>query len=534
MTASALLGRESAVAHLRRAVDDALVGRGRFELIVGESGIGKTALAAEIADYAAVRDLGVLWATCWDGDGAPPYWPWVQVRRAYQTESRQWSSTVEGPPDVSRILSELADPAVGRSMLGDSRERFALFDAVSSFLLTAARARPLLVVVDDLQWADTPSLLLLTFLARQVRTGPLLVMGTFRDDEVGADRRRGPLLAQACGMGEVIALTGLATGEVEQLIGSMTGTTAGGLAADVFGRSGGNPFFVREVTQLLLSRGALEENAAVGGIPDGVRQVVAQRLARLPQASVTILTVAAVAGRDNSGDLLARVSGADIEQVAQRLDGAVRARMLVPPLGPAGPYRFTHDLFRETLYEGLTPSARAGLHLRVARALQVSQSNGSVVHPAELAHHLLLATIGQPGAPGSLADEAVRYGVLAAREAVARLAYEDAVGHVQRQLDGLAPAGCCVSRSGWNWCCVGRMPSAVLGTSPPLARTTGRRWSWPAIHRGRLTWPKSRSGFTRSAWNRVPRARSRVRLARPAASGRPDQSPTAERVHPRR
>ena len=266
-------------------------------------------------------------------------------------------------------------------------------------------------------------------------------MGTFRDDEVGADRRRGPLLAQACGMGEVIALTGLATGEVEQLIGSMTGTTAGGLAADVFGRSGGNPFFVREVTQLLLSRGALEENAAVGGIPDGVRQVVAQRLARLPQASVTILTVAAVAGRDTSGDLLARVSGADIEQVAQRLDGAVRARMLVPPLGPAGPYRFTHDLFRETLYEGLTPSARAGLHLRVARALQVSQSNGSVVHPAELAHHLLLATIGQPGAPGSLADEAVRYGVLAAREAVARLAYEDAVGHVQRQLDGLAPAG---------------------------------------------------------------------------------------------
>ena len=150
MTASALLGRESAVAHLRRAVDDALVGRGRFELIVGEAGIGKTALAAEIADYAAVRDLGVLWATCWDGDGAPPYWPWVQVRRAYQTESRQWSSTVEGPPDVSRILSELADPAVGRSMLGDSRERFALFDAVSSFLLTAARARPLLVVVDDL------------------------------------------------------------------------------------------------------------------------------------------------------------------------------------------------------------------------------------------------------------------------------------------------------------------------------------------------------------------------------------------------
>ena len=425
---------------LRNAVDDAVTGRGRLTLIVGEAGIGKTALAAEVAGYAAGCGMRVLWATCWDGDGAPPYWPWVQVLRGHEAGHGHHSMFGSDTTDIARIMPESAGQA---TVLGDGgRERFVLFDAVASLLVGAARARPLLVILDDLQWADVPSLLLLNFLAGQVMTAPLMVTGTFRDEEVSPDDQRGRLLAQARGNGEVVALTGLAAVDVERLMGSVAGMRPHpGLAADMLRCTGGNPFFVREVTQLLVSRGGLAGSAAsMGGIPDGVRQAVTQRLARLPQACVSILTVAAVAGQETDRDMLARVAGGEINVLTERLDEAVRARVLAAPPGPAGPYRFAHDLFRETLYDALAPGVRAELHLHCARALQESQADGSAVHAAELAHHLLLAAVGLPSA-ADLGEEAVRYGIQAAEEATARLAYEDAIGHIQRQMDLLGPAG---------------------------------------------------------------------------------------------
>jgi tetratricopeptide (TPR) repeat protein len=445
VTQGGLVGRESARASLCRAVDDAVAGRGRFTSVVGEAGIGKTALVAEVADYAVERGMGLLWATCWDGDGAPPYWPWVQVLRAYDERYGQQPTGVSDGAGGATTMLALAAQLSGRPAAapGDgARERFTLFDAVSSSLVRAALVRPLLIVLDDLQWADVPSLLLLNFLARQVVAAPLAVVGAFRDDEVGADEALRLLLAKARGNGDVVALTGLVTADVERLMRLVAGASPqADLAADVSRRTGGNPFFVREVTQLLLSRGGLGENASgVRGIPDGVRQVVAQRLARLPQTCVSILEVAAVAGQETGIDVLVRVCDADVDTLTARLDEAVRSRVMASPSGPAGPYRFAHDLFRETLYDGLTPSVRAGLHLRVARALRASQAHGSVVHAAELAHHLLLAAAGRPDLP-DLVDESVRYGVLAAGDAIAGLAYEDAVAHIQRHLDLLGPAG---------------------------------------------------------------------------------------------
>lgn len=442
MAGSELMGRDIALAGLRRAVDDAVAGRGRLELIVGEAGIGKTALATEVADYAVRRGMGLLWATCWDGDGAPPYWPWVQVLRTYETESGQRLSLEPAAAELARIVPGRSGLAGGLSLsapaVGDG-ERFSVFDAVASLLTGAARVRPLLVVLDDLQWADVPSLILLNFLARQLVTAPLLVVGAFRDDEVNADGSRQELLARARGQGEVFALTGLAAVDVGRLIGSVAGTPpSAGVAADVFRRTGGNPFFVREMTQLLVSRGGLAVDVAVGGgIPDGVRQVVAQRLARLPQACVSTLTVIAVAGPQSSIDVLASIAGGGIDALAEWLQQAIHARVLMRPPSAVGPYRFVHDLFRETLYEGLTPSARASLHLRVARALQ---RGGSVVHAAELGHHLLLAAMGAPASP-ELAEESLRYCVLAAQEATEGLAYEDAVEQVGRQMAGLGLAG---------------------------------------------------------------------------------------------
>ena len=206
-------------------------------------------------------------------------------------------------------------------------------------------------------------------------------------------------------------------------------------------RTGGNPFFVREVTQLLLSRGGLDEKTTAVGIPDGVRQVVRHRLARLPQGLVKILSAAAVVGAEVDGDLLSRVCGIETGELAGQLSGAVAARVLLPPEGPLGPWRFAHDLFRETLYDDLTSRERAGLHLRVATSLKAASSEGRRVRSAELADHFLLAASGDPTSNASLAEQAARFGMSAARESIDRLAYEDAVGHVRRQLNLLGSAG---------------------------------------------------------------------------------------------
>ena len=424
---------------LRAGVDDAVIGRGGLVLIAGEAGIGKTALAVQGVKYAVERGAESLWATCWDGDGAPAYWPWAQLLREHQ------ASYGPLPSEVARILPELAGEAVPGSLSparGDGgRERFLLFDAISSALVCAASARPLLVVVDDLQWADVPSLLLLDFLGPRLPRAPMLLVGTFRDDAVRADPSRRSALADIRRHGKLIALSGLAEPDVATLMRAVgaDGRDAA-LVADVSLRTAGNPFFVREVTQLLLSRGdAAGATATGGGIPEGVRQVVEQRLARLPQACVSVLSAAAVAGRETGSDLLARATGSENVVVAEWLEQAVRAHVLAQPASPAGPYRFTHDLFRETLYDALAPHARAELHRRLAEVLERPGAGACAGHPAELARHFLLAAVGL--SLSAMSAKAAHYAVLAAGDAVGRLAYEDAVGQCSRTLDELGLAG---------------------------------------------------------------------------------------------
>ena len=424
---------------LRAGVDDAVIGWGGLVLITGEAGIGKTALAVQGVKYAVERGAESLWATCWDGDGAPAYWPWVQLLREHQ------ASRGPLPSEVARIFPELADEAVPRPLPAarrdGGRERFLLFDAVSSALARAASALPLLVVIDDLQWADVPSLLLLDFLAPRLPRAAMLVVGTFRDDAIREDPPRRSALADVRRHGKLIALSGLTEPDVATLMraAGADGRDAA-LVADVSLRTAGNPFFVREVAQLLLSRGdAGGATATGGGIPEGVRQVAEQRLARLPQPCVAVLSAAAVAGRETGTDLLARVTGAENAVVAERLEQAVRAQVLAPPASPAGPYRFTHDLFRETVYDALNARARADLHRRVAEALEPSGADAIAGHPAELARHFLLAAVGLSSS--SLSVKATRYALLAAADAVGRLAYEDAVGDCSRALQELGMAG---------------------------------------------------------------------------------------------
>jgi len=409
-----LVGREPALAALRSAAETAAGGRGRLLLVTGEPGIGKTALLAELSAEAANTGALVLWAQCWDGDGAPAYWPWVQVLRAGLAAGGD-------PGQAAMLLPERASTLQPPG--GDSADaRFRLFDAVASFLAQLAERRPVLVALDDLHWADEGSLRLLEFASRHLSAHAVLLLGAYRDEEAG------PQLRRLGGMSERISLPGLPRTDVAALMTSLTGDLpSASMAAEVWRRTGGNPFLVRELTRLLVAQGDYAGvEAPPPGLLDSVRDILERRLARLSQRCAELLTVAAVVGPDVRLEVLVRVVE-DPDDLPGLLDEAVGARVLLEPAASPGPYRFSHDLFRETILAGLPTGQRTGLHLAVGRALETLLGEGVSIHPAELASHFGAAVIAVPA-------DALRYGMLAAEDATSRLAFEEARGHYERAL----------------------------------------------------------------------------------------------------
>jgi tetratricopeptide (TPR) repeat protein len=360
-------------------------------LLAGEPGIGKTTMLTAAAGYAESRGVRVAWAWGWPGEGAPGYWPWVQVMRTFGLD-------IPWPGGGSR-------PGPGDAPASD---RFRLFDEVTSLLLAESRIQPMLVLLDDLQWADQPSQLLLDFLARRLPAGAVAVLGGYRD----VDPPPGPALAALAARTMVLPLTGLGPDAVGDLVADAVGDRrAAELAAGVHRRTGGNPFFVQQVSWLLRS--------GQDGIPPGVHEALELRLAALPAAAAAALRAAAVAGPRFSAELVARVAGERPEALTDALAAAVRARVLSHDA--PGRYRFIHDLFRECAYGQLPAADRARLHLRAGQALEAGRTSGDDVSLAELARHFVAAD------PAS--KPARRYSVLAAREATGRLAYEEAVRH---------------------------------------------------------------------------------------------------------
>ncbi|HEX3190505.1 MAG TPA: AAA family ATPase [Streptosporangiaceae bacterium] len=389
------VGRDDVLAELRRVVDEAVAGRGHLLLLAGEAGIGKTTMLTAAADFAESRGTRVAWGLGWPGEGAPGYWPWVQVMRMLGLDI-PWPAEDSGQPVTDAPASE----------------RFRLFDEVTSLLLAESRIQPLLLLLDDLQWADEPSQLLLDFLARRLPAGAVAVVGSYRDTEPNPGPAPGPALAALAARTTVLPLTGLSLGAVGALVADVVGEQrAAKVAAGVHRRTGGNPFFVQQVSWLLRS--------GQEGIPPGVHEAMELRFAGLPGAAAAALRTAAVIGQRFSAGLVALVSGPPPAAVAEALGAAVRARVVSQD--GTGTYRFAHDLFREYAYDQLPAAERAGLHRRIGQALEASRAAGGEVALAELARHFVHAD--------PVSARAWEYSVAAAREAAARLAYEDAVLH---------------------------------------------------------------------------------------------------------
>jgi class 3 adenylate cyclase len=433
------VGRERELERLREAVDGGLAGRGSLQLLVGEPGIGKTRAAEELATYARVSGARVYWGRCREDEGAPAYWPWVQAIRSYARDTDPVALAWQlgaGAAEVAQLIPEVAEkldvePAKG----SDSEEaRFRLFDSVTTLMLGAARDRPIVLVLDDLHWADEPSLLLLRFAARELTSSGLLILGTYRDVELGRHHPLARMLGEISGIegSRRIPLKGLSVGAVERYIEMTSGAPAPvGLAEAVQERTDGNPFFVGEVVRLLASEGKLTSggSAAELHIPQGVREVIGRRLDRLSDETNAALRVAAVIGRDFDEELVWRVADMQPDQLMTAATEAVAER-LVTDLGDRH-YLFAHALVRDTLYEELSPPRRSALHERTGLAIEQICGGNVDERLGELAHHFLEA------APRGDLAKAIDYAQRAGEQDMEQLAYEDAVDVYGRALEVL-------------------------------------------------------------------------------------------------
>ena len=442
------VGRERELDGLCDAADQALAGRGQLVLIAGEPGIGKTRLAEELTTYAHVRGALVLWGRCYEGEGAPAYWPWMQVVRAYSVDHdpRALSETMgPGAADIAQVVSEVRRRLPGLEpppAVGTEQARFRLFDSVTTFLVNASRREPLVVVLDDLQCADRPSLMLLEFLAPQLGDARLLIVGTYRDTELHGQHPLAQTLAELARVRPPrrIALRGLTRAQVARYVAMTAGLEPDDALVDaVHAKSEGNPFFVAEIIRLLSAEGRLDSAAGEIVIPQEVRELVGRRLAPLSAQCREALAIAAVIGRDFDLRVLQEVAAMSSEAMLEALDEAQAARVIVARAPGRYRYHFTHVLISDTLADGLPVGRRMQLHRRVGEALERVFAGRLEPRLAELAHHFLEA------ASAGDVEQGLRYATAAAEHASTRLAHEEAARMYERALQALdlvpAPAG---------------------------------------------------------------------------------------------
>src|SRR5437667_389651 len=446
LASGVFVGRERELEELRTSVDAARAGQGQLVLLAGEPGIGKTRTASELGTYARLRGFQVLWGRCHETGGAPAYWPWVQIIRTYlhDRDPRNVRSEMgTGAAGIAQLVSEvrerLADlPAL--PALEPEQARFRLFDSITAFLRNATAHQPLVLVLDDLHWADAPSLLLLQFLAREMGSARLLVIGTYRDIELGREHA----LFQTLGdlTREPVTRRFLLRGLTEREVARYIEMTAGlappaDLVAAVYPETEGNPFFVGEVVHLLVAEGRLEAPEGRAGwkvgVPQSVREVIGRRLHCLSADCNRVLTVAAALGRDFGLDTIQPLSAVAAERLLELLDEAIAARIVSKVAEAVGRYRFSHALVRDTLYEELGAAQRVRLHRQIGEVLEALHGAKPERHLAELAYHF-----AQAAEDGRDAGKAIAYARRAADRALAQLAYEEGARQYQAALDLLA------------------------------------------------------------------------------------------------
>ena len=432
---------------LKAAFEAALSGQGRLIMLAGEAGIGKTRTAQEFAAYTENQGAQVFWGRCFEGQGAPPYWPWTQGIRSYLSglDTEQIRSEMgTGATYIADIIPELKEELpdlVSPPRIEPEQDRFNLFTSITTFLKRVAQSRPLVLFLDDLHWADPSSLQLLHFVAREMREDRLLVLGTYRDMELSRQHRLSETLGRLSRepVFQQIVLRGFVREDVVRFIETATQIQPSQeLVEAAHSQTEGNPFFLAEVMRFLSGQGMLTEVGTTSidsmRVPEGIREVIAQRLNKLSPLCVQILTVASVIGKEFEFRVLKALnSDTSEDELLEALDEALIAHVLADLPDGEESYQFSHSLIQRTLAEELSTSRKVRLHARIGHTLEDMYEQGlykvnlDILVP-RLAYHFTEAE------PAIGTEKLVYYSLIAGGRAISGYAWDDALIHFERAL----------------------------------------------------------------------------------------------------
>lgn len=453
------VGRDDELNRLEHLWKEAVAGERRVALVAGEPGVGKTRLGAELARKVHDEGATVLVGRC-DEDLGVPFQPFVEALRhlvdhVEASELRQRLGRYAG--ELERLLPALRErlPDAPPPLRSDPEtERYRLFEAVTAWLAASSGHEPVLMILDDLQWAAKPTLQLLRHVARSPEGMRLLILGTYRDTELHHDHPLVELLAdlrRQTGI-ERLSLSGFDQAAVADFMAQAAGHDMDEeglvLVRAIHAETEGNPFFVREILRHLTETEAIVQrdgrwvtSLAVNelGIPEGVREVVGRRVSRLSSDANRGLRVAAVVGTEFELRVVGAAGGIDEEAMFSAVEEAIAARLVLEVPGPS--YRFTHALVRDTLYDELSAARRVALHRRVAEVIEELHGGALDDHLPALAHHW-----AQASAPTADTARAVDYATRAGDRALAQLAHDEAVAYYRqalklREVAGAPPDG---------------------------------------------------------------------------------------------
>jgi len=429
------VGRRRELQLLHDALGAALAGRGRVVVLSGEAGIGKTRLAQEVATLALRRGMLALWGRCLEEPGAPPLLPWTRAMqaclRACRDErlpallGRDAAAAIEIAPE----LAERLPPGTAVPMIGEGDQaRFRLFAAVAHFWRQVAVLRPLLLIFDNLHWADASSLRLLNFLAQDIGESRMLLLGSCREEALSRQHPLTATLAELLNTPRFcrLPLQGLSLEETERLVmAASAAVPPPAIMAAIHRRTEGHPLFLVETLRFMQQApggdGPRAAAALVETVPSGIRAVIGQRLNRLSAPCCALLTIAACIGRDFDLPLLAELAGVGSEAaLLDMLDDAL-AQRVIEMVSPGPQYQFSHALIREVLYDELPEARRVALHGCIAESLQVRHAGDLDAVLAQLAYHAAAAL--PAGNPAHTLDIVQR----AAARAAMLMAYEEAL-----------------------------------------------------------------------------------------------------------